>query len=145
MDASSAFRVALGLGHVCVIVFALTCQLNQLRQYHVFTLQDVAGIVRYMTHANRRDFLDAHWTLVAQDKTFGLVQMLLSRKKANKKLLKKLKAEVASLERRAGGRAAAEQKATMFRDRIEGRLRPDDKDDLKVSNAVTLRRCHSLK
>jgi hypothetical protein len=94
--------------------------------------QDVAGIVRYMTHANRRDFLDGHWTMVAQEKTFGLSRLLLSRQKDNSKLLKKLRLDVLALERRAGGKEVAEQKAQLFRDRIEGRLRPNDQDDLLV-------------
>jgi hypothetical protein len=72
-----------------------------------------------MTHANRCDFLDAHWMLVAEEKMWDMAELLLQRMKDNAQHVAKYQKEMADVRRIAGDanlEAAAEaflRRATM--------------------------------
>lgn len=42
-------------------------------------LQNLGGLVRYMTHAHRRDFLESALHLISRDKLFGMIKALSKR------------------------------------------------------------------
>jgi hypothetical protein len=64
-------------------------------------MQPVAALVRYMTHANRRDFLDCHWLLVAEEKTPELATLLISHEKKTNELVMELTKKKEAIEREA--------------------------------------------
>jgi hypothetical protein len=74
----------------------------------------VAALVRYMTHANRLDFLEVHWLLVAEEKMWGLAELLLDRQRQNSKLIEKYRADVARVRVTAAAMKPEDQELETF-------------------------------